>query len=303
MSRQYHAGEWLALAEAFWIKQEGICELGTGCLVGKPLARPSVWVKTPARDRAPQKREWPTLDHQEGFRDPLHVRGLCHHACNRVIHAAYFRWLHAKAVLEKAGLPVPPFALPLGQAGERKVGVPVLPPLPPTPDELSRMLGPGFRVVPNDGDSYSNKLHAQCAPIARRLWLRAVRNGTLSSLPLKPGEKFGVFTPERLVAWIAEQVGEEVITVERYSRRYLSDAGPCELADSGKKAGKDPSGVEAVYFRDPSFYYLGLDELLELYPEEGQRAVDPARQEKLLKAAEERWREAEEAAIQARFGP
>ena len=35
-----------------------------------------------------------------GYRDVLHVRGLCHHACNRTIHTAFFRWLHAKAVLQ-----------------------------------------------------------------------------------------------------------------------------------------------------------------------------------------------------------
>ncbi|MDE2022158.1 MAG: hypothetical protein KGI71_04610, partial [Patescibacteria group bacterium] len=283
-------------------KQGGVCELGKGCLVGGPLPRPSEWLKLPLRERRARPREGPTLDHIEGYRDPLHVRGLCHHACNRVVHAAYFRWLHTKATLEKAGLPVPPFEPVMGQAGERKESVPASLPLPPSPSELAKMLGPGFRVVPNDGDSYSNKLHDQCAPVARRLWLTAVRNGTLSGMPRETKEKFGVFTRKRLVAWIAEKVGEEVITIDRYAERYMSDAGPCEPDDTGKRATGVPNGVDGVFFRDPAFYYLGVDELLELFPEEGQRAVNPARRETLLTKAQADWKEAETKQIQARFG-
>ena len=197
---------------------------------------------------------------------------------------------------------MPLFELSIGRAGERKEAVVAPVPEPPTPQELSRMLGPGFRVVPNEGDSYSNRLHEQAAPLARRLVFKAVRNGTLADLPLKEGEKFQVFTRDRLVDWVAEKVGEETITIERYARRWFSDAGPMDEADTGVKALQQPSGLEGVYLRHPWMYYLGVDELLELWPEAGQRAVDEARRTSIIEKAQKEWEERERAKIQARFG-
>jgi hypothetical protein len=301
VTRLYRAGEREALLEAFWLRQKGFCELGARCLVGKPLVRPSEWLRLPARERRKLIRDEPTLDHVEGYRDSLHVRGVCHRACNRAIHAAYFRRLHAEAVLREAGFPVPPLGTPSGGAGERKPNAPSPLPSPPSPEELSKMLGPSrFRVVPDEKDSFSNRLHAQAAPVARERWLERVKEGGFDENGF-PAGKF--YKRRELVAWIAELVGEETVTVDRYADRYCSFAGPCEERDSGELGPeRKKNGVEVVIFREKELYELEVPELLRLYPEEGQRAVDPAEREGLLNLAKERWEARERAMVEKRFG-
>jgi hypothetical protein len=74
----------------------------------------------------------------------------------------------------------------------------------------------------------------------------------------------------------AEWVGEETNTTMRYMDRILARNGPCE---------RDPDNDELIIFKEVTYYFLSPEELLEVFPVEGQMNVNYARVAEIMATA------------------
>lgn len=122
-------------------------------------------------------------------------------------------------------------------------------------------------VQPSRTDAYSNKKNHRChKPYRKHIFSRILAE-------FKQRQKPEI---DELNEEGAELVGEETNTTQRYMDRILAKNGPCQ---------RDPENDELIIFRDAACYYLNLDELMEVFPVEGQMTVDPAHAAKLFENA------------------
>ena len=111
-------------------------------------------------------------------------------------------------------------------------------------------------ITPSKTDAYSNKKNHRChKPYRLFVFRRLLQEFKHDSKP----------EIESLNEEGAEFVGEETNTTMRYMDRILAKNGPCD---------RDPSNDELILFRELTYYYLTEEELLEVFPVEGQMSVD-----------------------------
>lgn len=233
---------------------------GVCTLCKKPMAEPNQGVGA--------KRERPTIHHPNHDTDnPTAIVEAVHYGCNSREYAQYVKRLLLEDYANHS------------EERERKA-------------EANRIflekLLPRFKIVPRDSDSYSNKKHEEAMPIYRQYWFARVIYG------FKHQE---AYEPSALTAGACEMAGLTLVTAYRDNARLFGPLGPLETADEGVLSGGAKTGKEVAIFKDASHYFLSVDELMELYPIQGQRAVDPKRSAALLEEATTRWQVAENAKV------
>ena len=280
MSKRLKPKLWEAVADLLFKRDGPLCKYENCHFKTPPLEQALV---QPLRTHAVPQREWTTINHIDGNPDDYREENLnlMHQACNSSYYHDQNRRARLLALLGKQAEEHPPVH-PLAQASvSREREDSAAPSISvslgsKSTEELQGML-PKFRVIPRESDAYSNRKSHECKPIYyERAFAMLTAGAPRGEWP----------TYDEMNNSLAMQVGEVPQSTGRYLNMLISEVGPFDQIPH------PVTNVEIITFRHQEYAYLTPPELMELFPPQGLRMVDPKREKELIDVAERRMKEA-----------
>lgn len=273
---------WLLIVPDLAARDGRKCRYAKCPFLGRDLAQPLDSHSVP-------RREWTSISHdnQNGEDWRMENLSLMHLGCNDSYFHDFNRILRMANI---TGKPAPTqqeiqrvLLLP-GQpevaGGEREsMEAQSQSPESPAPsnpvEELKRSM-PRYKIVPREGDSFSNRKGAECKPLYYMGAYKLVSTNWQQQKLLEYKDMNDA---------LAMQVGMVPKSTTTYLDAIISEVGPF------KEETEPDTGKMAIYYRKPEYAYLTPEELYELWPPEGMRMVPEGVRKILLEEAVERMRD------------